>query len=172
MTEPPKQDEAHVFESVGLSGRFQKPVSRRDVLGIAAAWSGIVAFAMAMLGALRLPMPSVFPESNSRVKLGRPKGFSVGSTTYFPKHRLWLYRGDEGFHAISSVCTHLGCIAERSQDGRFHCPCHGSEFDEKGDVKGGPAPKGLIWIELSVSPEGWLVADTLKEVKQGVVLHA
>jgi cytochrome b6-f complex iron-sulfur subunit len=150
--------------------RFQPVQSRRDFLGLAATWSAILAFVMAMIGAMRLPMPSVFPESNSRVKLGRPKQFAQGSTTYFPHHRLWLYREENGFHAISSVCTHLGCIAERSEDGQFHCPCHGSRFDAVGNVKGGPAPKGLLWVELAVSPEGWLVADTLKAVPQGSML--
>ena len=152
--------------------RFQPAQSRRDFLGLAATWSAVVAFVMAMLGAMRLPMPSVFPESNSRVKLGRPKQFALGSTTYFPNHGLWLFRDEKGFHAISSVCTHLGCIAERAEDGQFHCPCHGSRFDAAGNVKGGPAPKGLVWVELGVSPEGWLVADTLKAVRHGTVLTA
>jgi len=154
------------------SKRFQTPATRRDFLGMAAAWSAIMAFVMAMLGALRLPMPSVFPESNSRAKLGRPDRFQPGTSTYFPKQRLWLYRSDEGFHAISSVCTHLGCVAERDDDGKFACPCHGSKFDASGRLTGGPAPKGLVWVELRVSPEGWLVADTLKEVSAGTVLKA
>lgn len=152
--------------------RFQAARTRRDFLGLAAAWSSVVAMVMAALGAMRLPMPSVFPESNSKVKLGRPKQFAVGSKTYFANHRLWLFRGDKGFHAISSVCTHLGCIAERAEDGKFNCPCHGSKFDDVGNVQGGPAPKGLIWVELAMSPEGWLVADTLKEVTRGTMLVA
>lgn len=139
---------------------------------MAAAWSAVGAFVMAMLGAMRLPMPSVFPESNSKVKLGQPSRFAVGSSTYFSKQQLWLYREEQGFHAISSVCTHLGCIAEKTEDGQFHCPCHGSKFDERGRLKGGPAPKGLIWVDLSISPEGWLVADTLKETQPGSVLQA
>lgn len=159
-------------DSLERAKRFQSQTTRRDFLGLAATWSAVVAFVMAMLGAARLPMPSVFPESNSKVKLGRPKQFAVGSTTYFANHRLWLFRDDQGFHAISSVCTHLGCIAERGADGQFHCPCHGSRFDAVGSVKGGPAPKGLIWAELRVSPEGWLVADTLRAVPQGTVLQA
>lgn len=159
----------HQLES---SERFKAPRTRRDFLGLAAAWTAVAAFVMALLGAMRLPMPSVFPESNSRVKLGKPKRFAVGSETYFAKNRLWLYRGDAGFYAISSVCTHLGCIVERTEEGAFSCPCHGSKFDREGAVAGGPAPKGLVWLELSVSPEGWLVADTLKEVKTGTVLEA
>jgi len=154
------------------SERFKPPATRRDFLGLAAAWSAVVAFVMAMLGAMRLPMPSIFPESNSRVKLGRPSAFAEGSSTYFSKQRIWLFRGTEGFYAISAVCTHLGCIALRTEEGHYDCPCHGSKFDEKGNLLAGPAPKALVWVELSVSPEGWLVADTLKEVSQGTVLNA
>lgn len=152
--------------------RFLAPETRRDFLGMAAAWSAVVALVMATIGAMRLPMPSVFPESNSRVKLGTPQRYSVGTKQYFPNHSLWLFRDEVGFHAISATCTHLGCIALRNDEGTFHCPCHGSSFDEMGNVKGGPAPKPLVWVELTVSPEGWLVADTLKEVKQGTVLVA
>jgi len=76
------------------SERFRTPATRRDFLGLAAAWTAVLAFVMAMLGALRLPMPSVFPESNSRAKLGRPDRFQADTSTYFPKQQLWLYRGD------------------------------------------------------------------------------
>ncbi|MFQ5494611.1 MAG: ubiquinol-cytochrome c reductase iron-sulfur subunit [Phycisphaerae bacterium] len=158
------------FSELETSKRFQTPPARRDFLGLAAAWSAIGAFAMAALGTLRLPMPSVFPESNSRVKLGRPARFRAGSTTHFPTQRLWLFRDDGGFHAISSVCTHLGCITVREEDGAFSCPCHGSKFGPDGALTGGPAPKGLAWVELSVSPEGFLVADTLKSVEPGTKL--
>lgn len=151
------------------SERFKPPETRRDFLGLGAAWSAICAFVMALLGAMRLPMPSVFPESSATVKLGPPSHFLTDSKTYFPQQRLWLFRGEKGFHAISSICTHLGCVAERSADGKFLCPCHGSKFDVEGNVTGGPAPRGLVWVELSLSPEGQLIADTLKEVKAGTV---
>ncbi len=153
------------------SERFKPPETRRDFLGIAAAWSAICAFAMALIGALRLPMPSVFPESDSRVKLGPPSSYPPGSSTYLPAHRLWIFRDERGFgfHALSAVCTHLGCVAGRDESGGFFCPCHGSRFDEDGNVLGGPAPRGLIWVELGLSPEGELVADTLREVPAGTV---
>ncbi len=156
-------------DNIYSSERFKPEKTRRDFLGLAAVWSAITAFVVALLGAMRLPMPSVFPESNSQIKLGSPKDFIVGSSTYFPQQRLWVYRTEEGFFALSSVCTHLGCIAERQTDNTFFCPCHGSAFSELGDVVGGPAPKGLTWVALSISPEGQLVADTLKEVDTGAI---
>ena len=60
-----------------------------------------------------------------------------------------VYRDDEGqLHAMSAVCTHLGCVvkwnkAERSWD----CPCHGSRFDAMGRVVNGPATKDLAAVE-------------------------
>jgi glycine/D-amino acid oxidase-like deaminating enzyme/nitrite reductase/ring-hydroxylating ferredoxin subunit len=55
------------------------------------------------------------------------------------------YKDETGVvHAVSAVCTHLGCIvnwnpAEKTWD----CPCHGSRFDTQGGVLQGPATKDL-----------------------------
>ena len=48
------------------SKRFQPVKTRRDFLGLASLWSAGVALLIGLLGALRLPVPAVFPESNSR----------------------------------------------------------------------------------------------------------
>lgn len=152
---------------LAASPRFQPPVSRRDFLGLAAAWSAVATFGFAVLGALRLPMPSVFPESNPRVKLGPPEDFPKGSATYLQQLTLWMHHDDGGYYAISSICTHLGCVVHRNPDGEFKCPCHGSVFDAKGKVQGGPAPKGLNWLALELSPDGHLVVDTRKSVPAG-----
>jgi glycine/D-amino acid oxidase-like deaminating enzyme/nitrite reductase/ring-hydroxylating ferredoxin subunit len=59
--------------------------------------------------------------------------------------KVAAYRDEDGtLHAVSAVCTHLGCqvqwnSAERSWD----CPCHGSRFDVTGHVIQGPAVKDL-----------------------------
>ncbi len=56
-----------------------------------------------------------------------------------------VYRDPEDtLHALSAVCTHLGCLvdwngAERTWD----CPCHGSRFDHAGRVLQGPAKQDL-----------------------------
>ena len=61
-----------------------------------------------------------------------------------------VYRSDDGaLHAMSAVCTHLGCVvqwnkAEKSWD----CPCHGSRFDALGKVINGPASKDLAPVEV------------------------
>src|SRR3954454_18541383 len=59
--------------------------------------------------------------------------------------RLAVYRDEGGaLHAVSAVCSHLGCIvafndAERTWD----CSCHGSGFSTDGAVIHGPATQPL-----------------------------
>ncbi len=152
------------------SERFQAPKERRDFLGLAALWSAAVALGVATLGAMRLPMPSVFPESNSRVKLGPLPSFLASSMTPIPEHRLWIYADKAGLYAISAICTHLGCIVTNGGEKGFHCPCHGSRFDVQGQVTQGPAPKPLMYLQLRVSPDGQLVVDKQAEVGADVRL--
>jgi glycine/D-amino acid oxidase-like deaminating enzyme/nitrite reductase/ring-hydroxylating ferredoxin subunit len=47
-------------------------------------------------------------------------------------------------HAVSAVCTHLGCLVDwNSAEGTWDCPCHGSRFDQAGNVIQGPAVEDL-----------------------------
>ncbi|MFB6179029.1 MAG: FAD-dependent oxidoreductase [Halorientalis sp.] len=61
-----------------------------------------------------------------------------------------VYRDDDGeIHAVSAVCTHLGCVvnwndAERSWD----CPCHGSRFGIDGHVIDTPAIADLEQVTV------------------------
>ncbi len=146
------------------SPRFHAEHQRRDFLGLASMWSAAAAIVVALMGALRLPIPSIFPESNSRVKLGSVDLFVGVAVTPFVDERLWIFSDAAGLYAISAVCTHLGCIVARDEDGKFDCPCHGSRFDGQGKVIKGPAPKALAHFELSVSPDGQLVVDRQKDV--------
>lgn len=152
-----------MHEDLQSSPRFAPPSERRDLLGLAAIGSAAVALGFAGIGAARLPMPSVFPEANTRVKLG-PIGQFIGTlVTSVPEHRLWIYSDAEGLFAISAVCTHLGCIVQSEGEAGFFCPCHGSRFDPQGRPTAGPAPGPLPYLELSISADGQLVVD--KQVK-------
>lgn len=70
--------------------------------------------------------------------------------------RVGAFRDDDGaLHAVSLVCTHLGCHvtwnpAERSWD----CPCHGSRFDIDGGILHGPATRPLPQKTLTDTPPG------------------
>jgi Rieske Fe-S protein len=47
-----------------------------------------------------------------------------------------------GFAAVSSICTHRGCTVDLGGPG-LACPCHGSQYDRKGQVVRGPASRSL-----------------------------
>jgi len=113
-----------------------------------------------------LPKPRVTPEASRRFRLGKASDFPPGTVKVFPEYKVRVSSTEGGFAAISLVCTHLGCIVKETEEG-FACPCHGSKFDERGKVTGGPAPRGLPWFALTRAADGSLVVDTGKEVVAG-----
>ena len=120
----------------------------------------IVAGVLGLLGAtVRYLFPNVLYEPPGRFAVGRPEDFPPGSATFSPEHRLFVFNTPEGFYAVSSVCTHLGCNVIHATGDGFACPCHGSRFDRNGLVVGGPAPRPLPWFGVSLSPRGELVVD-------------
>jgi cytochrome b6-f complex iron-sulfur subunit len=105
----------------------------------------------------------VLYEPSQRFKALKPDDYPEGPT-FLPNLRVFLFRKGNSFRAASAVCTHLGCTVNLAGDG-FHCPCHGSVFDQSGAVKSGPAPTGLSWLQLTLSRDGRLVIDTSQAVK-------
>lgn len=99
---------------------------------------------------------------------------------YFPEARMWvtnypssaleaarsIYTPPElagmeaGFATLWQKCPHLGCrVPECVTSGWFECPCHGSQYNQVGEKKGGPAPRGMDRFPATVSG-GQLVVDT------------
>ena len=93
-----------------------------------------------------------------RIALGDPRQFPVDTYTFMEEKNLFVYRDHEGIKAVSAVCTHLGCILEKSTDG-FECPCHGSCYNSQGEVLSGPAPRNLSWYRVSRAADGKIVID-------------
>lgn len=65
-----------------------------------------------------------------------------------------------GYAAFSKVCTHLSCMVSDGDASQFVCPCHYAEFNALGgaSVTGGPAPRPLPQLPLTVSSDGYLIA--------------
>ena len=107
-----------------------KKLPRRDFL----AWlSGV-----SMIGSALAAVFSTFYFMKPRVTFGQPNRFLIGTPEDYPEgariaidaKRVCIVREGNRVAAISTTCTHLGCIVAASATG-FQCPCHGSQFDER-----------------------------------------
>jgi cytochrome b6-f complex iron-sulfur subunit len=142
-------------------------LSRRTLMlsllpsGLAAA--GLVAGT----GALLLPPQPRLPGRIRRVC--RLADMDVGGQVTLPDNVL-LVRDHSGLHAMSLVCTHLGCGVTRHQHG-FQCHCHGSLFDEQGRPLNGPAVTPLPWYSVTLR-DGWVMVDLDRVVELGTITPA
>lgn len=61
-------------------------------------------------------------------------------------------------HALSLVCTHLGCLVDWSAERKqLVCPCHRAAFGLSGNVIEGPPPRPLTTYNVSVAGDRVLV---------------
>lgn len=103
-----------------------------------------------------------------------------GGFAYYPEGRMWVtnypaaalekakavYSPSElagmeaGVVALYQKCVHLGCRVPSCATSKwFECGCHGSMYNQAGEKKAGPAPRGLDRFAMSVSG-GSLTVDT------------
>lgn len=127
-----------------------EPIPRRDWLGLGSLWTMAASFLFAAIGMMRLPKAAVLPSPSKKFRVALPETLGAGEPFVPPGRSVALFRDAEGVYAISTVCTHLGCIVKPSAEG-FECPCHGSRFAPDGEVRRGPAPRPLPWLKVSVS---------------------
>jgi menaquinol-cytochrome c reductase iron-sulfur subunit len=163
-----------------MSQKPDKPGDRREFIVKVGIGAGLVALGGQALASLRSLVPNVSYDAPTTVKLGPPQDFPDGMK-FLPDQRLFVFREGRVFHAISAVCTHLGCTVRaealsqaesKTVEGsslrlthRFLCPCHGSRYAGDGENLAGPAPRPLAWYHLSVAPDdGQLVVDLAQPV--------
>ncbi len=144
--------------------------SRRGFLGLATLTVVLLSSLTALAGMLRLFKPDVHYEESRKFKIGTPDNYPVGLVKKIEDKRVYIFSENDGLHAISAVCTHLGCLVSLSESG-FQCPCHGSKFDPEGKVIAGPAPRPLAWLEITESVDGSLMVDAAKTVKRGTLFQ-
>lgn len=67
------------------------------------------------------------------------------------QYPICVYRlNEEGYSALWMRCTHQGTELQAAGD-HLQCTAHGSEFDNKGTVKNGPADRNLRDFPVTVS---------------------
>jgi cytochrome b6-f complex iron-sulfur subunit len=148
-------------------------VSRRDFLSELT----IGALGIAGLGAGALTYqyfsPNVLFEPATTFRAGNPDLYPVNSVTFLQDQLVYIVRTVSGFFAVSSVCTHLGCVTQwKPEANMIACPCHGSKFSPEGNKLAGPAPRPLPHYSISLTTDGELLVDKLQTIKADQVLKA
>ena len=134
-------------------------LDRRQFVKVGTTSLGIAGLGACVFG-FRYLSPNVLYEPSPIVSVGRPERYAVGSVTLDPRSGIFVVRAQEGFYALSAVCTHLGCLSTWKVDpGVIACPCHGSTFRRVGSVISGPAPEPLPWLKMWLGDDGTLMVD-------------
>ena len=137
-------------------------LSRQNFLGI--AWFGALATLLGEFVAALFVFiqPNLEGGFGGIVRAGVVEEFLPGTVNLIQSGRFFLVRfEDGGLIAFWQRCPHLGCSVPYEEDqSAFHCPCHGSVFDEQtGEVKGGPAPRPMDIFPIEII-EGEIFVDT------------
>ena len=162
---------------------MKRDKDRREFLIKLGIGGGIAALARpGRVASLRSLVPNVSYDSPTTVKAGDAGRLSRRDEVPVRTSASSCSATANVFHAVSAVCTHLGCTVRAealskpetrdSRTGkplrlthRFLCPCHGSKYNGDGTNVSGPAPKPLAWYHLDVAPEdGQLVVDLARPV--------
>ncbi|TMF22929.1 MAG: ubiquinol-cytochrome c reductase iron-sulfur subunit [Chloroflexi bacterium] len=167
-------------------------MTRRSFLAIA-GWVGFTAAsAIALFQSVKFIQPNATYEDPPAFKpvgdLAFPANYAVGSTTVLIDKRVVINRDQDGFYAISLICTHLGCtpryfpdvtsdlvlagtqISKDPDTGQlatkanpalpgFKCPCHGSRYFRDADNFFGPAPRPMDRVHMELAKDGRLFVD-------------
>lgn len=101
---------------------------------------------------------TVFPESHPGIEqaptllVRHPEGeYADGTNTAYTVN---------GYAAFSKVCTHAGCMVSNAEETTLVCPCHSGKFDPLSGAKvvGGPPPRPLPQLPITVTSDGYLIA--------------
>lgn len=77
---------------------------------------------------------------------------------------FYLAHNDDGLLALWWKCPHLGCtvpwVGPADSPQAYRCPCHGSMYDYNGVRTGGPAPRPMDLMRVTVAQDGNVRVDT------------
>ena len=122
--------------------------SRRDALKLLLKSLGAFTLAALPVGFLTLFLSPARKKRHRKHLLEvRKSDLPVRGAWVFREKRLAVVRQEDHIHALSLVCTHLGCTLTATPR-EFICPCHGSRFDFEGRPSQGPATEALNRYEV------------------------
>ncbi len=158
---PPDARYARVMETakeIRKGDPQRQAMSRREFVNkaaLAVGWGSLAAAVGIQAGPAfgRFMMPNVLEEPDPRIRVGtldKYEAMTPGEVNedYKPEG-IWMIRLEDRVAALSTTCTHLGCIPNwLESDRKFKCPCHGSGFKQDGINFEGPAPRPLERLQI------------------------
>ena len=164
-------------EEIGVYRRqfLNRSIIGGFLLGISAFGAGVLAYLWPNSSGGFGSKISVGKISDIEAKIATGGGFA-----YYPEGRMWItaypanalekarkiYSAPEltgmeaGVLALYQKCVHLGCRVPSCATSKwFECGCHGSQYNQAGEKKAGPAPRGLDRCAMEVN-NGALTVNT------------
>ncbi len=164
------------LEEIGASRRAFLNRSIVALMGL-----GIAGFAAAAFPAYLWPSSS--GGFGSKIRIGKVSDVKAdveanNGFLYKPEGRMWItlypaaalpkaeqaYSEPElvgmraGLVALYQKCPHLGCRVPSCESSQwFECPCHGSQYNQVGEKKGGPAPRGMDHFATEITAGDFVV---------------
>jgi len=146
------------------SGGESAALSRRRFIRFGTTSLAVAGLGACVFGGVYLS-PNVLYEPSPVVNAGKPEHYPLDSVTLDLRASIFVVHANEGFYALSAVCTHLGCLSVwKPEPGVIGCPCHGSAFRRDGSVLAGPAPQPLPWLKMWMSDDGNLMVDRSQRI--------
>lgn len=174
----PKPSMGDRIRSAAAAAQSAAKMSRRNFnFALLIAW-GLIAATSATFGAMFQAFfgPKVLKEPKTMWRVGRMDDYSIPGVyenfkrTPAGSAGFWIVNlspTDPKLVALSTICTHLGCIPNwLSSESKFKCPCHGSGYYVTGVNFEGPTPRPLERYPISRDADGYVVVDQSKVFRQ------
>ncbi len=124
---------------------------RNLIRALGALWAG--GFLFTSLSYLRLPT-RLRPVSGGAIEVGAENELLIdeGRLITGDHTPFWIVRTANGeLVALPAICTHRHCVLDwKPKTATLLCPCHGGSFDLNGNVLGGPPPRPLRTLTVTV----------------------
>lgn len=148
----------------GGSSYDSKKIARRGFLRNATLGAVLVILAQFGAGFVRLLWPNKTGAFGKQLTVAASNIPAVNGTPFaYTPGKFYLVHTEDGLMALYWKCPHLGCtVPWVPAEDQFHCPCHGSIYNYEGVRTGGPAPRPLDYMAVSIAPSGDVIVDTGK----------
>ncbi len=115
-------------------------------LGVVAFGSLVYPFIRFLAAARGEPKPKQVSFKRAELPPGASRNLVFNGTPI-----VVINRPEDGFVALSRVCTHLGCLVDYDKrNRRLLCPCHAGVYDLDGTVISGLPTRPLPEIPLKI----------------------